>query len=111
MHESLPERNYQGEAICNPHQLDIMHVEIHNDTPQCNMCACNIIKCLRGMAVRMQDKEGRLVEKDVLAVDVMRCREALAAKVDEVLLVEQERAELQKTLEERRSEMVVGCQW
>ncbi len=55
-----------------------------------------------------QDKDSALVDKDVLAVDVARCREALVAKVDEVLLVEHERAQLQESLEARRSAMAVG---
>ncbi|EIE25223.1 hypothetical protein COCSUDRAFT_61461 [Coccomyxa subellipsoidea C-169] len=59
-------------------------------------------RCLRDTT---KDKDSAVVDKDVLAVDVARCREALVAKVDEVLLVEHERAQLQESLEERRSAM------
>ena len=48
------------------------------------------------------------MEKDLLAVDINRCRNALAAKVDEVLLLEHDRAQLQKDFEERRSAVAVG---
>lgn len=48
------------------------------------------------------------MEKDLLAVEVNRCRSALAAKVDEVLLLEHERAQLQKEFEEKRSAVAVS---
>ncbi len=48
------------------------------------------------------------MEKDLLAVEVNGCRSALAAKVDEVLLLEHERAQLQEEFEEKRSAVAVG---
>lgn len=59
--------------------------------------------------VCMQEKEERLVEKDVLAVKVKHCRDALVAKVDEVLLLEEEHAQLQKEFEAQRNTMAVSC--
>ncbi|BDA41482.1 Coiled-coil domain-containing protein 39 [Coccomyxa sp. Obi] len=57
----------------------------------------------RSLKQTTKEKEDRLVEKDLLAVEVNRCRSALAAKVDEVLVLEHERAQLQKEFEEKRS--------
>ncbi|CAL8461790.1 g1321 [Coccomyxa elongata] len=56
----------------------------------------------RSLKQTTKDKDDRLVEKDLLAVDFNGCRSALAAKVDEVLLLEHERAQLQKEFEEKR---------
>jgi len=57
----------------------------------------------------VQEKEERLVEKDVLAVKVKQCRNALVAKVNEVLLLEQEHAQVQKELEAQRNATAVSC--
>lgn len=56
----------------------------------------------------MQDKEDRLVEHDVLALEVRRLRNLLSARADEVFSLKNRKFQLQCSMEERKHEIEVS---
>ena len=60
------------------------------------------------MLPRLQAKEERMVESDVLALEVRRLRAGLAAAAEEVASLENRQAQLRYSMEERKAQVAVS---
>lgn len=82
----------------NKQEVAVVEAQLHTLALECDSVS-------RAMRAAAREKEDKMVSHDLLALDVRRVREALNTRVDEVFNLENEKLQLQLTVEERRHEV------
>ena len=80
-----------------------------SEVGQLKLCYGPCVLMLMTLSLHAQAKEERMVEADVLALEVKRLRAALASVAEQVFGLENRKEQLRFSMQERKHEIEVGC--